>query len=332
MDDHDRSDPPTGHGEHHYLVTGGAGFIGSHLIGRLLGEGAAVRSLDNGSTGDLGRLAGLGGQLESVRGDIRDADEVTRAMAGVTHVVHLAAEVSVPRSVADPVATYAVNVTGTLNVLEAARSAGVRRVVLASSSAVYGDDPEMPKRETMTPGPISPYASSKLAGEALCAVYGRCYGLETVALRFFNVYGPGQDPTSAYAAVIPKVIDLVGQGRAPVVFGDGEQTRDFVYVGDVVEAILLAMTSPAASGAVLNIASGAGISLNQMLALMSDVYGRELASEYRPERAGDIRHSLADAGAAAERLGFRAAMPLEEGLRRTIAAGVPNRPDLAGVA
>ncbi len=312
--------------QHHarYLVTGGAGFIGSHLLARLLAEGAAVRVLDNGATGDFGRLEGLhglAGRLEVLRGDIRDAVEVARAMAGVERVFHQAAEVSVPRSVADPVGTYAVNVTGTLNVLEAARAAGVRRVVMASTSAIYGDDPEMPKREAMPPRPISPYASSKLAGEGLGAVYARCFEVETVALRYFNVYGPGQDPNSAYAAVIPKMIDLVRQGRSPVIYGDGEQTRDFVYVGDVVEANLLAMTSPVASGGVFNVASGVGISLNRMLALIGDVFGRELPAEHLPERAGDIRHSLADASLAAERLGFRATTPFAEGIRRTVAAG-----------
>ena len=305
-----------------YLVTGGAGFIGSQLVARLLAEGAAVRVLDNGATGSFDRLEGLSGRLEVVRGDIRDTVEVARAMAGVTGVFHQAAEVSVPRSVADPIGTYAVNVTGTLNVLEAARAAGVRRVVMASTSAIYGDDPEMPKRETMAPRPISPYASSKLADEGLCAVYARCYGLETVALRYFNVYGPGQDPSSAYAAVIPKMVDLVRQGRSPVIYGDGEQTRDFVYVGDVVEANLRAMGSPVASGGVFNIASGSGISLNRMLDLIGGVFGRELAADHLPERAGDIRHSLADVSAAADRLGFRASTPFADGLRRTVEAGL----------
>ena len=310
-----------------YLVTGGAGFIGSHLVARLLAEGGAVRVLDNGAAASFDRLEGLAGRLEVVRGDIRDTVEVAKAMTGVTGVFHQAAEVSVPRSVADPAGTYAVNVTGTLNVLDAARAAGVRRVVVASTSAIYGDDPEMPKREAMAPRPISPYAASKLADEGLCAVYARCYGLETVALRYFNVYGPGQDPSSAYAAVIPKMIDLVRQGRSPVIYGDGEQTRDFVYVGDVVEANLLAMTSPLASGggpagAVYNVASGSGISLNRMLGLIGDVFGRELVAEYLPERAGDIRHSLADVSAAADRLGFRASTPFAEGLRRTVEAGL----------
>ena len=324
-----------------YLVTGGAGFIGSHLVARLLAEGAAVRVLDNGATGDFSRLDGLAGDLDCHQGDIRDIADVARAMAGVDRVFHQAAEVSVPRSVADPVGTYAVNVTGTLNVLEAARAAGVRRVVMASTSAVYGDDPEMPKRESITPRPISPYASSKLADEGLSAVYARCFGLATVALRYFNVYGPGQDPAPAYAAVIPKMIDLVRQRRSAVIYGDGEQTRDFVYVGDVVEANLLAMTSPHASGGglaggVYNIASGGGISLNRMLDLIGDVFGRELVAEYLPERAGDIRHSVADASLAAERLGFRATTPFAEGLRRTMAAGLARAPAvstrLAGVA
>ena len=319
-----------------YLVTGGAGFIGSHLVSRLLAGGASVRVFDDESSGDFGRLDGLAGDLERVRGDVRDVAALARATAGVDRVFHQAADVSVPRSVEDPSTTYAVNVTGTLNVLEAARAAGVRRVVMASSSAVYGDDPEMPKREGMAPRPISPYASSKLADEGLCEVWARCYGLETVALRYFNVYGPGQDPASAYAAVVPKMIDLVRQGRSPVIYGDGEQTRDFVYVGDVVEANLLAMASPRASGGVFNIASGGGISLNRMLDLIGDVIGRELTAEYHPERAGDIRHSLADASLAAEELGFRATTPFAEGLRRTMSVGragvLAMSPSLAGVA
>ena len=310
-----------------FLVTGGAGFIGSHLVARLLAEGRAVRVLDNGATGSFERLNGLAGRLEVVSGDIRDTDEVAKAMTGVAGVFHQAAEVSVPRSVADPIGTYAVNVTGTLNVLDAARAAGVRRVVVASTSAIYGDDPEMPKRETMAPRPISPYAASKLAAEGLCAVYARCYGLETVALRYFNVYGPGQDPSSAYAAVIPKMVDLVRQGHSPVIYGDGEQTRDFVYVGDVVEANLLAMASPLVpggdpAGSVYNVASGSGISLNRMLGLIGEVFGRVLVAEYLPERAGDIRHSLADVTAAADGLGFRASTPFAEGLRRTVEAGL----------
>ena len=305
-----------------YLVTGGAGFIGSHIVARLLAGGAAVRVFDNESSGDFGRLDGLAGDLERVRGDIRDVVALGRAMAGVDRVFHKAAEVSVPRSVEDPATTYAVNVTGTLNVLEAARAAGVRRVVMASSSAVYGDDPEMPKREGMAPRPISPYASSKLADEGLCEVYLRCYGLETVALRYFNVYGPGQDPSSPYAAVIPKFVEAIAAGRRPVIFGDGEQTRDFVYVGDVVEANLLAMAAPGAPGRALNIATGGGISLNRMLGVMGDVYGRALTAEHQPERAGDVKHSLADPSLAAEALGFRATTPFAEGLRRTLAAGM----------
>jgi len=305
-----------------YLVTGGAGFIGSHLVSRLLAGGASVRVFDDESSGDFGRLDGLAGDLERVRGDVRDVAALARATAGVDRVFHQAADVSVPRSVEDPVTTYAVNVTGTLNVLEAARAAGVRRVVMASSSAVYGDDPEMPKRESMTPRPISPYASSKLADEGLCEVWARCYGLETVALRYFNVYGPGQDPRSPYAAVIPRFVEAIAAGRRPTIFGDGEQTRDFVYVGDVVEANLLAMAAPGAPGRSFNVASGGGISLNRMLGVMGDVYGRTLTADHEPERAGDVEHSLADPGLAAEVLGFRAATPFAEGLRLTLAAGM----------
>ncbi len=307
--------------QHHarYLVTGGAGFIGSHLLARLLAEGAAVRVLDNGATGDFGRLEGLhglAGRLEVLRGDIRDAVEAARAMAGVERVFHQAAEVSVPRSVADPVGTYAVNVTGTLNVLEAARAAGVRRVVMASTSAIYGDDPEMPKRESMAPRPISPYASSKLAGEGLGAVYARCFEVETVALRYFNVYGPGQDPSSAYAAVIPKMIDLVRQGRSPVIYGDGEQTRDFVYVGDVVEAVVAA--SGRADGLRCNIGTGRRTSVNELARTLGDLTGYDRPVRYAPARDGELRHSALDVRRARDAMGWTPSVGLREGLAATV--------------
>jgi UDP-glucose 4-epimerase len=301
-----------------YLVTGGAGFIGSHLVRRLLAAGQAVRVLDNETTGSFARLADVAGRVELIAGDIRDERTLKRAMRGVTHVLHQAADVSVPKSVADPLYTYAVNVTGTLHVLEAARQAGARRVVIASSSAVYGDNPESPKREEMPPQPISPYASSKLAGEALCSIYTRCYGLETVALRYFNVYGPGQDPTSAYAAAIPRMVDLIQRGQQPVIYGDGEQTRDFVYVGDVAEANLLAAAVPEASGGVFNIATGMAVSLNTILRQLSEALGREVTARYEPERPGDIRHSLADISAAKRVLGFQPSVTFEEGLRRLL--------------
>jgi UDP-glucose 4-epimerase len=239
-------------------------------------------------------------------------------MKGVSVVLHHAAQPSVPLSVADPAMTYAVNVTGTLNILQAARDAGARNVVLASTSAVYGDDPTSPKLESLTPKPISPYASSKLADEQLCSVFQTCYGLECVALRYFNVFGPGQDPNSAYAAVIPKFIDLLRRGERPVIFGDGLQTRDFVYVGDVVEANLLAVSAAVEPGSVYNIASGRPTSLIQVLRALEELLELGATPDHQPERAGDIRHSLADVSKARQELGFTARTSLEDGLALTL--------------
>ena len=222
-----------------YLVTGGAGFIGSHLSARLVGRGDEVRILDDFSGGRAENLAAIADRVETVEGDIRDLDAVRRACVGVRVVFHQAAEVSVARSVADPLGTYAVNVTGTLNLLVAARDAGCARVVFASSAAVYGDGPELPKHERLAPAPCSPYAAAKLAGEELCRLFARAYGLEAVVLRYFNVFGPGQDPASPYAAAIPRLLEALRRGEQPVIYGDGEQSRDFVYVDDVVEANLL---------------------------------------------------------------------------------------------
>jgi nucleoside-diphosphate-sugar epimerase len=303
-----------------WLITGGAGFIGSHLAARLVADGQRVRVLDSLASGRLADLQAILPRIELVTGDVRDEVTVRAAMRGVSIVLHHAAQPSVPLSVADPSLTYAVNVTGTLNVLQAARDAGVRRVVLASTSAIYGDDPTSPKSEAMTPKPISPYASSKLADEHLCAVFHTCYGLECVALRYFNVFGPGQDPNSAYAAVIPKMIDLLRRGERPVIFGDGEQTRDFIYVGDVVEANVLAAAATATPGSVYNIASGRPTSLNQVVRSLEQLLELRAVPDYRPERAGDIRHSLADVSKARLELGFTARTSLEVGLAATIGA------------
>ncbi len=313
-----------------YLVTGGAGFIGSHLAARLAMRGDAVRIFDNFSTGSEANLATIGTGIEVVRGDLRDEGAVRQAMAGVSVVFHQAADPSVPRSIADPRSCYDINVLGTLNVLLAARDAGVRRVVFASSCAVYGDSPVLPKSEQLAPEPASPYAASKLAGEELCAVFARVWGLETVALRYFNVYGPRQDPHSAYAPVIPRFLQALLRGERPAIYGDGGQTRDFVYVGDVVQANLLAAEAPGVAGRVFNIAAGRSVSLYQLLLLMADLLGVPPRAEHLPARSGDVRHSAADIRAARQALGFEPLVRLEEGLESTIAAAQSSL--LAGVA
>lgn len=247
------------------LVTGGAGFIGSHIARSLAERGERVRVLDNLSSGRSDNLAGIAGEIEVIEGDLRDAEVVARAVDGCEVVYHQAAVPSVPRSVADPRTSLDAGITGTLNVLLAARDRGARRVVFASSSSIYGDTPVMPKQEDMTPKPLSPYAISKLSAEQLCGVFTRLYGLETVALRYFNVFGPNQDPASEYAAVIPKFIAAVAAGERPTIFGDGEQSRDFTYIANVVDANLRAAAVPEASGRVFNIASGRAITVNRML-------------------------------------------------------------------
>jgi len=304
-----------------WLVTGGAGFIGSHLVYRLVRDGQPVRVLDNLATGNIESLADVRARINFIEGDVRDAPTVREAMRNVQVVLHQAAQPSVPRSVEDPAGTYAVNLGGTMTLLEAARAAGVSRFVLASTSAVYGDEPASPKSESLMPRPISPYASSKLAAEQLCAVYHRCYGLECAALRYFNVYGPGQSPNSAYAAVIPRMIDLLRRGERPIIYGDGEQTRDFVFVEDAVEANLRAAVASVEPGTVVNIASGRPTSLNDVLKTLAAQFGVPTEADYQPERVGDIRHSLADTSRAVETLGFTAKTSLTEGLARTLERG-----------
>jgi UDP-glucose 4-epimerase len=302
------------------LVTGGAGFIGSHLAADLVAHAAAVRVFDNFATGKRENLTEIHNNLEIITGDLRDEATVRRAVAGAEVVFHHAAEISVPRSIADPRGTYEVNVAGTLNVLLAARDAGCRRVVFASSSAVYGDAPAQPKHEAMLPAPLSPYASSKLAGEELCTVFARAYEVETVALRYFSVFGPRQDPRSPYAAVIPRFVDALLRGEPPTMYGDGEQTRDFIYVANVVEANLRAAEDPAVAGGVFNVASGSEVSLNEVLATLSHLLGVSIAPVHEPDRAGDIRHSVADISAARDRLGYEVAVPFDAGLALTVAA------------
>lgn len=303
-----------------YLVTGGGGFIGSHIAEALLKRGEAVRIVDNMATGRESNLAALAGRAEVLRADVRDREAMRAAVEGVEVVFHEAALASVPRSVADPATTLEVNVTGTQNVLLAARDAGVRRVVFASSSSVYGDTPVLPKHEGMTPHPMSPYALHKLSAELLCGIFTRIYGLETVALRYFNVYGPRQDPQSAYAAVIPRFLSALRDGVRPVVYGDGEQTRDFTYVENVVAANLLAADAPDASGQAINIGCGQRISLNEVLRVAAELVGTAAEPEYRPPRPGDVRDSLADITRAYELLGYLPAVSFREGLTRTLAS------------
>jgi nucleoside-diphosphate-sugar epimerase len=299
------------------LVTGGAGFIGSHLVEALLAEGHAVRVLDSLVAGTVTNLP-RSGEVELFQEDIRDREALRRAMAGVSLVFHQAALPSVPQSIADPSTCHEVNVTGTLNVLEAAREAGVRRVVFASSCAVYGDSPELPKRETLAPMPLSPYAAAKLMGEQYCRLFHQLYGLETVALRYFNVFGPRQDPRSEYAAVIPRFLTRILAGEAPLIYGDGEQTRDFVSVHNVVAANLGAAYSPLAAGRVYNVACGRRTSLNHLVRTLAGLLGREVRAEYLPGRLGEVRDSLADISAARRDLGYEPRFRLEEGLAALI--------------
>lgn len=302
------------------LVTGGAGFIGSHLVTRLLELGHEVRVLDNFATGRRSNLDHVVSDVQLVEGDIRSYERAHTAVQGCEVVFHQAALPSVPRSIQDPLTSDATTVTGSLNILLAARDAGVRRVVLASSSSVYGAALDLPKHEGIAPLPISPYAVAKLAAEGYARALGGVYGFETVALRYFNVFGPRQDPNSQYSAVIPRFINALAEGRSPVVFGDGEQSRDFTYVSNVVDANLLAVDAPGVSGQAFNVAFGDRVSLNQLLDELRGLLEADVAAEYRPERAGDVRHSLADLSSARESLGYAPAVDLREGLRRTIAA------------
>jgi nucleoside-diphosphate-sugar epimerase len=300
------------------LVTGGAGFIGSHLSDRLLAEGWRVRVLDDFSSGREANVAHWNGHAELTRGDLRDRALLAKLLDGIEVVFHQAAVPSVPRSVAEPERTNDVNVTGTLGLLEAARRAGVRRVVFASSSSAYGDTPVLPKVETMAPCPLSPYALQKYAGERYCQLFHRLYGLETVALRYFNVYGPRQNPASEYAAVIPRFATACLAGEPPTVFGDGEQTRDFTFVGDAVAANLLAADAERAPGEVVNVAGGRRVSLNELLREIRSLTGASVEPRYQPARPGDVRDSLADLSRARELLGFEPEVDLRSGLRRTI--------------
>jgi UDP-glucose 4-epimerase len=305
----------------HVLVTGGAGFIGSHLVERLLGDGHAVRVLDDFSTGSRANLpfaSRYPAALEVIEGDIRDAATVARAVAGVGIVFHQAAMRSVPRSVEDPLGANDHNVTGTLTVLQAARQAGVRRVVYASSSSVYGDRPDLPKREDQPPAPISPYAVSKTAGEQYAAVWSRLYGVDTVGLRYFNVFGPRQDPASEYAAVIPRFILWALRGEPLRVHGDGSQSRDFTYIDNVVDANVLAGGAEGVGGEVFNVGCGIRTSLLEIIARLEALLGRRLERRHDPVRPGDVRHTLADIDKAKRLLGYSPLVAFDEGFRRTV--------------
>jgi UDP-glucose 4-epimerase len=303
------------------LVTGGAGFIGSHLVRGLLAAGAEVTALDDLSSGHRDNLPGAGEAF--IEASILDGAALGRAIAGCRFVFHEAAMVSVPMSVEDPVRCCEINMTGTERVLEAARRAGVERVVFASSAAVYGDEPSLPCREDAPVDCRSPYAASKAAGESAVAAYGRCYDLSTVSLRYFNIFGPRQDPRSAYAAAIAAFVDALSAGRAPTIFGDGLQTRDFTSVENVVEANLLAATCPRRlAGEVINVGMGSRITLLDAVREIGRALGREVAPVFRDARAGDVRHSVADVTRTREMLGYSAAVGFAEGMRRLVAQGV----------
>jgi nucleoside-diphosphate-sugar epimerase len=301
-----------------YVVTGGAGFIGSHIVEELLRRKQNVRIVDDFSTGKKVNIEPFRKDVEVFETDIAVATNLVDIFGGADYVVHQAAIPSVPKSMADPVTSNRANVDGTLNVLVAARKAQVKRVVYASSSSVYGDSPTLPKREDMPPAPLSPYGAQKLFGEIYCGLFWKAFGLETVALRYFNVFGPRQDATSQYSGVLAKFIPAVLQDRQPTIYGDGLQSRDFTFVANVVEANLFACTAPGVAGEVFNIACGDRITVNSMLEQINKILGKNIAPSYTAVRAGDILHSQADIAKARTRLGFAPAVTFAEGLRRTI--------------
>ena len=300
-----------------YLVTGGAGFIGSNTVDELVRRGHSVVVLDDLSSGKEENLAEIRSKITFVKGSITDLEAVQKAIHQAEYVIHLAARTSVPRSVKDPLETNKINVEGTLNVLVAARDNKVKRVVFSASSSVYGETPTLPKSEAMQPQPISPYGVSKYAGELYAQTFGRCYGLETVCLRYFNIFGPRQDPDSPYSGVLSRFAAAFLEEQPPVVYGDGEQTRDFTYVDNAVQANLLACEAPGAPGGVFNVGTGARVSLNQTLEQLQRISGKKLEVKYEPAREGDIRDSQADITKAREVLGYEPAVVFEEGLERT---------------
>ena len=300
-----------------YLVTGGAGFIGSNIAERLLQLGHQVRILDDLSTGRRENLATFADKVELIEGDIRDAATVNRAVKGMDYVLHQAALPSVPRSVADPVSSNAVNVDGTLNILEACRQMGIKKFVMASSSSVYGESEELPKHEGMIPSPLSPYAVSKLTNEYYCRVFWQLYKLPTVCLRYFNVFGPRQDPKSEYAAVVPRFITRLQTKQQPIVYGDGEQSRDFTYVDNAVQANLLAVETDAMSGGFFNCACGSQYTLNQLLDKLRAIIGVDIKAQYDPPRQGDIKHSFASIDKL-KKFGYKPTVGFEDGLKKTV--------------
>src|SRR6202041_473926 len=300
-----------------YLVTGGAGFIGSNIVDELVRRGQEVIVLDDLSSGREENLAAVRDKINLRIGSITDLAAMQSACAGADYVIHLAARTSVPRSVANPVETNHVNIDGTLNVLVAARDARVRRLVFAASSSAYGETPELPKQESMPSAPISPYGVTKLAGELYAQVFGRAYGLENTSLRYFNVFGPRQDPTSQYSGVLSRFMLAVIEGQAPVIYGDGEQSRDFTYVENIVDETLRACEAPEASGLVFNGGTGARITLNQVLKMLSRITGQTIQAKYDVARNGDIRDSQADVSLARKILGYEPRVQFEEGLKQT---------------
>jgi nucleoside-diphosphate-sugar epimerase len=301
------------------LVTGGAGFIGSHIASALVNDGARVRVLDDLSTGHRENIDEIGGDVDFIQGSVADEELLNKALENVELVFHEAAIPSVPRSVEAPRQTHIASVDGTFSLLVAARDRGVRRVVYAASSSAYGDQPTLPKSEEMRPDPLSPYAVAKLVGEYYCRAFTRVYGLETVSLRYFNVFGPRQDPGSQYSGVVSRFISSLLSNERPVIYGDGEQSRDFTYIDNVVFANLNAASAKEASGKVINVANGQRITLNQLLAELKELTGKQdVTADYLEPRVGDVRHSLADNTMARELLGYESKVDLREGLRRTI--------------
>jgi nucleoside-diphosphate-sugar epimerase len=301
-----------------YLVTGGAGFIGSHMVEELVGRGESVRVLDNLSTGHEENLAAVRSKIDFRPADIRDLESIRPLFAGVDYVIHLAALASVVRSMENPVETTLVNLNGTLHVLLAARDAHAQRVVMAATAAAYGNDPSLPRVETQMPQPLSPYALTKLADEYYGQIFNRNFGLEVVSLRFFNIFGPRQDPKSPYTGVLSKFIVAYLRGNTPAIFGDGEQSRDFTYVANVVDATLRACLAPAAPGKVINVGTGRSSTLNQTISLLNAIFGLQIKPQYGPPRVGDVRHSTADISLARATLGYEPIVAFEDGLRRTV--------------
>ncbi len=302
----------------HYLVTGGCGFVGSHLVEALVQKGERVRVFDNCSTGKAENIAHLKDQIEFIDGDLRELDAIQQAVADVDYVFHQGARPSVARSVADPILSNNININGTLNILVAARDAGVKRVVYAASSSAYGNIPTLPRSETLSPQPASPYAITKYVGECYCRVFTQVFGLETVALRYFNIFGPRQNPTSQYSAVIPKFIHAYLHDNSPVIEGDGEQSRDFTYIANAVHANLLACHAEGAVGEVFNIGCGQQTSINRLASLIGEMMETDTKPVYIDPRPGDVRHSCADIRKAQQLLGYEPKIELKTGLRRTI--------------